>query len=56
MGREVRVLVDEQKPAGYHKAVWDGRNALGQFVTSGVYLYRMKAAGFAQTKRVLFVK
>jgi hypothetical protein len=55
-GREVRTLVDEQKPAGYHKVIWDGRNAQGYFVTSGVYLYRMKAANFAQTKRILLMK
>ncbi|MDZ7343232.1 MAG: T9SS type A sorting domain-containing protein, partial [candidate division KSB1 bacterium] len=56
MGREVRTLVDEPKPAGYHQVVWDGRNAQGHMVASGIYLYKLKSSEFAQTKRVLFMK
>ncbi|MDZ7292746.1 MAG: S8 family serine peptidase [candidate division KSB1 bacterium] len=56
MGREVRTLVDEPKLAGYHRVVWDSRTQDGNFVTSGIYLCRMKAADFTQTKRVLLLK
>jgi len=33
--------IDGQAEAGYHSAVWDGRDELGNEVASGVYLYRI---------------
>jgi flagellar hook assembly protein FlgD len=56
MGREVRALVDELRPAGYHQVVWDGRNSHGRLVASGVYLYRFQAKGFVRTERLMFLK
>ncbi|RKY71950.1 MAG: hypothetical protein DRP97_01340 [Candidatus Latescibacterota bacterium] len=43
MGREVRTLVSDIKPAGTNSAIWDGKNELGQVVASGVYFYAMTA-------------
>ena len=51
LGNEVVTLVDEFKPAGMHSAQF---NVEG--LTSGVYFYRLQAAGFMQTKKMLFVK
>ena len=45
MGREVRTLVNEEMPAGYHRAQWDGRDDNAQKLNSGVYLYRIQVAG-----------
>ena len=56
LGQEVRVLVDERKEAGSFTAAWDGTDALGRRVGSGVYLYRMQAGGFSATKRMLLLK
>jgi subtilisin family serine protease len=56
VGREVRTLVDELKPAGYHQIVWDARNGQGHAVASGVYLYRLQTKGFARTERLMFLK
>ncbi len=44
LGREVRKLIDEEKSAGIFTVDWDGRDAAGKVVSSGVYLYRMEAA------------
>jgi len=42
LGEEVAILVDdEQKAAGYHMAIWEGRNKHGILVGSGVYVYRL---------------
>lgn len=38
LGQEVRLLVDEALPAGVHHVVWDGRDASGNPVGSGVYV------------------
>jgi hypothetical protein len=55
-GREVTKLVNEALGTGMYTATWDGRNANGQLVSSGVYLYRIQAGSFVQTKRMVFIK
>jgi len=56
LGQEVKTLIDAQKPAGYHKVIWDGRNNTGRIVTSGLYFYRMKAGEFESIKKMLILK
>ncbi|MFH1942149.1 MAG: S8 family serine peptidase [bacterium] len=41
MGQKIRILVDEQKLAGYHSVIWNGMDDLGKKVFSGIYLYRI---------------
>jgi hypothetical protein len=55
-GQRLRVLVDEVLPTGHHRVRWDGRNADGREVGSGVYLVRLEAAGQAQLRRVALVR
>jgi hypothetical protein len=56
VGREVRTLVDAEKPAGYHRVKWDGRDGASQNLKSGIYLCRLKIGGFAQTRKVVLVR
>jgi hypothetical protein len=56
LGQEIRRLVHEQKAAGSHVTVWDGKNSLNETVSSGLYFYRVQAGSFVQTKKLLFVK
>ena len=56
LGREVRRLVQDTQPAGYHTATWDGRNSRGQTVASGVYIYRVQAGDFVEVKKMTLVK
>jgi len=55
-GREVTQLVNESLGGGTYTATWDGRNTNGQLVSSGVYIYRIQADSFVQTKRMVFIK
>ncbi|UCG51965.1 MAG: T9SS type A sorting domain-containing protein [Candidatus Latescibacterota bacterium] len=57
-GKLVRTLVDEIKTprAGGYSVEWNGRNDLGQPVSSGVYFYRMTAPGFVKTKKTVLLK
>jgi gingipain R len=55
-GEQVRVLVDGVKSAGRYAAAWNGTNARGETVASGVYFYRMTAGDFAGTKKLVFLK
>ncbi len=56
LGREVAVLVNEQKPAGSYSVQWDGTDGHGRQVSSGVYLYRLSAGSFTQTKRMVLTR
>ena len=56
MGREVTTLVDEPVEAGAYQAEWDGRNAAGQPVASGPYLYRIEAGAFIEAKTMTLLK
>jgi hypothetical protein len=55
-GRLVRTLVDEQRPAGTHSVTWDGRNATGASVSSGVYFYQMVSGSFTESRRMVLLK
>lgn len=57
LGREVRTLVhgDLQK-SGYHVTSWNGRDKNEIPVASGVYIYRIKAGKFSQSKKMILVK
>lgn len=60
-GQLVKTLVDGQAGAGHHSVAWNGRDQGGQAAATGIYFYRMEAAGadgrrFAQTKRLNLVK
>ena len=60
-GQTVRVLELGDLPAGtYHSrakaAYWDGRNALGEQVSSGLYFYRIEAGSFSALRRMAILK
>jgi N-acetylneuraminic acid mutarotase len=56
VGEEICTLVDEVKPAGSFEVVWDGRDNAGQRVASGMYLYRIDAQDFVQTRKMLLLE
>ena len=55
-GRLVRTLVSEHQVADEHTVTWNGRDDHNQQVASGVYLYRMRAGDFEETKRMVLLK
>jgi len=55
-GQLVRMLVSDTKPAGLYTVNWDGRNQAGNSVASGVYLSRMSAGSFVETKKLVLLK
>jgi len=55
-GRLVRTLVDGTMAAGSHQASWDGTDAGGRAVSSGMYLYKLSARGETLTQRMLLLK
>jgi hypothetical protein len=55
-GRLVRVLVNESQSAGMKSAVWEGTDAEGREMPSGVYFYRLSAASEERTMKMLLLK
>ncbi len=60
-GQVMRTLVLGHQPAGtYHRksraAYWDGRNAQGEKVASGLYFYTLSAGDFTATRKMLIRK
>jgi len=56
LGREVKTLLTGEQPAGMHTIEWDGRNNYGTQVSSGVYIYRLNAGKYVQSKKMLMLK
>jgi hypothetical protein len=57
MGQAVRQLVDAPAMgAGRYGYTWDGRDDAGIQVSSGVYLFRLRAGGFVSTRKMLLMK
>ena len=51
LGRRIRVLVDEEMPAGAHSIVFDAAN-----LASGVYFYRIQVGEEVRTQKMLLTK
>lgn len=51
LGRKVATLIDATQPPGQYQATFEADN-----LPSGVYLYRLTAGAFVETKRMLLIK
>lgn len=56
LGRQVNSLVSEFLSPGFKQVVWDGCDANGAPVSSGVYFYRLTTDRFVETKKMLMLK
>jgi len=52
IGDVVRVLVNQQQPAGFHEVIWDTKNDAGKPVKAGVYMVHLATAAASQRKLV----
>ncbi|GEM_PF-809680 len=56
LGREIHTLVNGLQEPGLRSVVWDGKDARGQAVGAGVYLYRLQAGEFVKTRKLVVLK
>ncbi len=55
-GRLVRILVDKELSPGRYRVTWDGKDANGREVSSGIYFYRVNAGNFSSTRKMTLMK
>ncbi len=56
LGREVAVLMNEQKLPGYYKVRFSARGGDGSELSSGVYFFRLQTGSFSSVKKLLYVR
>lgn len=55
-GRLVRTLLQENRVAGAHQIVWDGRSSGGELVPAGVYFVRLEAGSLSHTAKIVALR
>jgi predicted GH43/DUF377 family glycosyl hydrolase len=56
LGREMARLVDGYMELGYHQVQWDGREASGREVPSGIYIARLVTPEYSKSIKMLLLK
>ncbi|MBF8248500.1 MAG: Por secretion system C-terminal sorting domain-containing protein, partial [Bacteroidetes bacterium] len=56
LGKEVKTFNYEKAAAGTHDVVWDGTNESRQALPSSVYVYRIVAGSFIESKKLTLIK
>jgi outer membrane protein assembly factor BamB len=56
LGREVKTIVNEYKMPGSYTATWDGKDANGAHLSSGVYVCTLRTANFQKSIKMLLMQ
>lgn len=55
-GSLVRTLVDDSRPAGVSRLVWNGTDESGRPLSSGTYFTKMMIGDYARTQKVVLIR
>jgi len=56
LGQRTRTLVNQRQESGRHVIHWDGTDANGRSVASGIYLYRIQAGSLTETRKMALMR
>ena len=56
LGEPLISVVEKYLQAGSYRITWNGKNSMGQQVSSGIYFYSIKCGDFVKTKKILLLK
>ena len=51
LGNEVKMLINEEKKSGFHKAIFNGNG-----LPSGVYFYNLQTTKYSETKKMILIR
>lgn len=55
-GQTIRTILNENQVKGVHFARWDGKDEHGSEVSSGLYIYRVRAGKQSESRKMLLIK
>ena len=56
LGEKVRTLVNEYQEAGIWTVTWDGKTDFGMTAASGIYIYKLEAEAFVESRKMILLK
>jgi hypothetical protein len=56
LGQKVKTLINSHIEIGRHKITWNGQNQYGTSLGSGIYIYRIQAGRYSQTRKMILLK
>ena len=56
LGQKVKTLLNKEIPIGFHEAIWDRTNDIGELVGGGIYLCHFSVNGFLYTRKIILLK
>ncbi len=56
LGQEIRTIANGFYLTGHYTIAWDGKDATGKSVASGIYFYRLETENFTKSRKMLLVK
>jgi len=56
LGRQVKTLINSTYDAGHYVINWDGTNNYGRPVSTGLYIYRIKAGNFIEYNKMMLIR
>ncbi|MBC8403062.1 MAG: phosphodiester glycosidase family protein [Candidatus Marinimicrobia bacterium] len=56
LGHRVRTLKEAEVEPGHYSIIWDGRNQAGEPVSTGIYIYQLKAGNIVHSRKMLLIK
>ena len=56
LGQKIKRLLAKYQQQGFYQIKWKGEDDKGATVTSGIYMYRMKAGDFVTSNKLLYLK
>jgi hypothetical protein len=55
-GEKIKVLLREQREAGYYSVIWDGSDDQGNKVASGIYFYSINTSQYSAARKMVMIK
>lgn len=56
LGQKLREFEEGELPPGKYSIEWDGTDARGNKLSTGIYFYRIKAGEYEQSKKMMLIK